>query len=166
MFLNIPKGAGSCLLIITILSRTHTARHFGEHSGRELGILGGERSLEMHAPRLLGCTRRVFWAGLPGSYPDSFQTSSRTTLPKRHDFFHKSITNRTVLGQTRPDTTPFRGMHAPRLLGCTRRVFWAGTWVLWAGTEGAVCRIVLQIPLRKQGLAIISYEIVYVFKHS
>ena len=54
MFLNIPKGAGSCLLIITILSRTHTARHFGEHSGRELGILGGERSLEMHAPRLLG----------------------------------------------------------------------------------------------------------------
>ena len=103
MFLNIPKGAGSCLLIITILSRTHTARHFGEHSGRELGILGGERSLEMHAPRLLGCTRRVFWAG---------------------------------------------------------------TWVLWAGTEGAVRRIVLQIPLRKQGLAIISYEIVYVFKHS
>ena len=53
MFLNIPKGAGSCSLIITILSRTHTARHFGEHSGRDLEVLGGE-SFEMQVPWLLG----------------------------------------------------------------------------------------------------------------
>ena len=117
MFLNIPKGAGSCLLIITILSRTHTARHFGEHSGRELGILGGERSLEMHAPRLLGCTRRVFWVGL---LPDPTQIPSKHPAGPPSQNVTISFINLSQIEQfwARPGPTRHN------LEGCTRRVFW------------------------------------------
>ena len=57
------------------------------------------------------------------------------------------------------------GFWAGKASRCKCRGFWAGAWVPWAGTPGAMRRIELQIPQQKQVSGDNFFQIAYVFKH-